>query len=425
MLKVILKNNKLISPFNEPARDLRVQNKPLWLWQRDILAPYSDKEIEINSLSELATHDQPTIVCGDHLFFDAELFREFITQAQKLNHPSQLSFSSTDKTFTEHVLPLSNSFEQVGEVYLSPLWFFPAKTSLPAIPFVLDMLPTEVGYYNVPAYMAGKMGDLVYHLPGRAFIAIDSWVHLFIADIIFSLFSRGIRFEQRLKQDLFYKLNLFSKAILEGRQLLQTSELVHIGKNCVIDPTAILHGPTTIGDNVTIGAGVVIENSIIGNNANLSQGVQVMLSVVGDGTFLPFNAAVFMTTLMEKSIISQNACLQMCVIGRNTFIGAGTTFTDFNLIPIPIRAMNGQNVLSNSNRPVLGSAVGHNCRIGAGLVIYPGRMIESDVVLIGSDERHVVRKNVSSKESDHLKTKYPESHTSQYSGDIQDNLGKW
>jgi hypothetical protein len=52
-------------------------------------------------------------------------------------------------------------------------------------------------------------------------------------------------------------------------------------------------------------------------------------------------------------------------------------------------------------------------------------MIESDVVLIGSDERHVVRKNVSSKESDHLKTKYPESHRSQYSGDSQENLGKW
>ena len=46
-----------------------------------------------------------------------------------------------------------------------------------------------------------------------------------------------------------------------------------------------------------------------------------MLSVVGDGTFLPFRAALFMTTVMENSMIVQNTCLQMCVVGRNTFIG--------------------------------------------------------------------------------------------------------
>ena len=58
-----------------------------------------------------------------------------------------------------------------------------------------------------------------------------------------------------------------------------------------------------------------------------------MLSVVGDGAFLPFRAALFMTTVMENSMIAQNTCLQMCVIGRNTFIGAGSTFTDYNLDP--------------------------------------------------------------------------------------------
>jgi len=35
----------------------------------------------------------------------------------------------------------------------------------------------------------------------------------------------------------------------------------------------------------------------------------------------------------DNSMVAQNTCLQMCVIGRNTFIGAGSTFTDFNLLP--------------------------------------------------------------------------------------------
>ena len=68
----------------------------------------------------------------------------------------------------------------------------------------------------------------------------------------------------------------------------------------------------------------------VGNKVNISQGAQVMLSVIGDGTFLPFNAALFMTTIMDNSMVAQNTCLQMCVIGKNTFIGAGSTFTDFN-----------------------------------------------------------------------------------------------
>jgi carbonic anhydrase/acetyltransferase-like protein (isoleucine patch superfamily) len=76
----------------------------------------------------------------------------------------------------------------------------------------------------------------------------------------------------------------------------------------------------------------VIENCIIGDNVNISQGCQLMLSVVGDGTFLPFRASLFMTTIMENSLVAQNTCLQMCVVGRNTFIGAGSTWTDFNLL---------------------------------------------------------------------------------------------
>jgi carbonic anhydrase/acetyltransferase-like protein (isoleucine patch superfamily) len=107
-----------------------------------------------------------------------------------------------------------------------------------------------------------------------------------------------------------------------------------------------------------------------------------------------------MTTLMERAMVAQNTCLQMCVIGRNTFIGAGNTFTDFNLVGKTIRTMHkGQ--LQDVGLPVLGGCVGHNCRIGSGLIIYPARMIESDVVIFARPERRVITKNVSYEESDH------------------------
>jgi carbonic anhydrase/acetyltransferase-like protein (isoleucine patch superfamily) len=281
-------------------------------------------------------------------------------------------------------------------------------------PLVIDLESKEVGYYHVPTYMADQSGDLVFQVPRKALLAIDSWVHIFIADIVFGLFGRALRFETRLNHDLGYKLKILGRALYEARQVLECSELVKVGKNCVIDPHAIIHGPTTIGDNVTINAGAVIENCIIGNNVNVSQDVQLMLSVVGDGTFLPFRTAMFMTTIMENSMIAQNTCLQMCVVGRNTFIGAGSTFTDYNLIPAPILARDGHNELALSNRPVMGGCVGHNCRLGSGMIIFPARTIESDVVLFASKARRVIDKDIRYEESDHHRLKNASLHRRLY-----------
>jgi UDP-N-acetylglucosamine diphosphorylase / glucose-1-phosphate thymidylyltransferase / UDP-N-acetylgalactosamine diphosphorylase / glucosamine-1-phosphate N-acetyltransferase / galactosamine-1-phosphate N-acetyltransferase len=59
-----------------------------------------------------------------------------------------------------------------------------------------------MGYYHVPTYMADQTGDLVFNVPLRALIAIDSWVHVHLADVVFGLFARGARFEKRLSEDI-------------------------------------------------------------------------------------------------------------------------------------------------------------------------------------------------------------------------------
>lgn len=414
MLKIILQAPHPIQPFNEMARDLRIQNKPLWLLQRDLLAPYARREMELPAGARLPVLREPMLVYRDNLFFDEDYIKEFIRVARKEQRACRAAFSVEDRAFIEHALPLSSSYTQAGNQYLADLWYYPNGPEADVYPLLIDLQAREIGYYHVPTYMASDSGDLVYQVPLRALMAIDCWLHVFIADSVFGLFARGARFEKRLGSDVGYKLKILAKAIYQGRQLLECSELVQIGKNCVIDPRAIIHGPTTIGDNVTIGAGTVIENCIIGNNVNISQDCQLMLSVVGDGAFLPFRAALFMTTVMDNAMIAQNTCLQMCVIGRNSFIGAGTTFTDYNLIPIPLRALDGYNQLSFSNRPVMGSCVGHNCRIGSGMIIYPARTIESDVVLLATRERRVIDRDVRYEDSDHHQLRENSSHIRLY-----------
>jgi carbonic anhydrase/acetyltransferase-like protein (isoleucine patch superfamily) len=425
MLKVILNALHPITPFNEPARDLRIQNHPLWLHQRNVLAPYITHEMELKPGQRFPVERGETLVYRDNLFFDEDYFRVFITAARKNKRPCRAAFSADDPAFREHALPLSTSYTPAGDIYLADLWYYPNGPVADVEPLVIDLQAREMGYYHVPTYMADQSGDLTFQVPLRSLVAIDSWVHVFIADIVFGVFSRAAHAQSRLNDELFYKLGILGKALFEGRQVLESSGLVKVGKKCVIDPHAIIHGPTTIGDNVTIEAGAVIDNCIIGNNVHVAQGDQLMLSVVGDGAFLPFRAALFMTTIMENSMIAQNTCLQMCVVGRNTFIGAGSTFTDYNLIPTPIRALDGNGKLNMSNRPVIGSAVGHNCRLGSGMIVYPARTIESDVVLAASKERRVIDRDIRYEDSDHHKLRSAGVHRRLYPRPGEAQLESW
>lgn len=402
MRKIIIQDERYISPFNEPARDLRVLNKPLWLWQRDILAPYTTEEREIPSLEWAPDDPVETIVYRDNLFFDSPLINEFVRRAQASGRPHQLAFRDDDPAIVAHALPLSTGFVHEGNLLLAELWYYPKGIVDQADPLVIDTEAREIGYYHIPTYMSTDRGDLVYQVPKKAFIYLEQWPHLYMITVAFGLFARGNRFELQSDADLIFKLRILLRGILEQKQVLSSSGAVTLGRNVFVDPSATILGPTTIGDNTTIGAGAVIDNSIIGSNVNISQGCQVMLSVVSDGCFLPFRASLFMTSLMEHTIVAQNTCLQMAVIGRHSFIGAGSTFTDYNLLSRPLHVKLDKG-LEEVEMPVLGGCVGHNCRLGSGLIVYPARTIESDVVLFASPERRVIEKNIYYEDSDHHK----------------------
>jgi carbonic anhydrase/acetyltransferase-like protein (isoleucine patch superfamily) len=425
MLKIIIQDPHYLNPFNERARDLRIQNKPLWLIQRDVLAPYIDQELELSLGEPFPKIEQPCLAYRDNLYFDSAFIKAFLVAAKRINGPCRAAFSASDYAFREHALPLSTSYTPQDDIYLADLWYYPDGIVDHCEPVIIDMMAHEVGNYHVPPYISFGHQDLVFQVPIRSMLAIDSWVHVFIADVVFGLFKRGLRFEEQLKRDPFYKLRILSKALYEGKQVLECSELVKVGRNCTIDPRAVIHGPTTIGDNVTINAGAIIENCIVGDNVNISQDCQLMLSVVGDGSFIPFRASLFMSTFMENSMVAQNTCLQMCVVGRNSFIGAGSTFTDFNLLPTPIHARDGNDVLKIANRPILGGCVGHNCRLGSGMIIFPARTIESDVVLLASRERRVIDKDVPYEESDHLHLPYAALHTRLYPRNGYGDFQSW
>ena len=395
MKRVVVRTFTPIAPFGEPARELRILNKPLWLLQRDLLTRHCQSTLEIEPGDPLPQSSEELLVHSDHHFFNAPLIDTFIAEARRSGQACQLAFALDDKAITTHALGLQTSIRRQDDVYVADVFYYPQGPQESTQPLVIATEPREMGYYHIPSYMAPNHGDLTYQIPLRAFLAIEHWVHVFLANSPFGVFAWARKTEQEVEESWRAKLKVSMRAFWERKHFLQCSALVKVGKNCSIDPTAIIQGPTIIGNNVHIGAGAVVVSSLIGNNATIMQGSQVMLSVVSDRCYLPFNAGLFMTTLMDNTMVAQLSCLQMCVVGRNTFIGAGTIFTDFDLMGKPIKTMwNGQ--LHEVGTPVIGSAVGHNVKIGSGFVIYPARMIESDTVLAYADDHAVIPKNVPS-----------------------------
>jgi len=99
MLKIILQNKRSIAPFNEPARDLRIQNQPLWLLQRDLLAPYTQHELELPPGARLPQTHEACLVYADNLWFDEFYITEFIQQARRRDTPSRAAFTIKDPAF--------------------------------------------------------------------------------------------------------------------------------------------------------------------------------------------------------------------------------------------------------------------------------------------------------------------------------------
>lgn len=426
--RFVIEETRLITPFNERASQLNVINSPLWMHHADILdsvcgpAAVEPALESASQLAELTDRQDEILVYRDNLYFDREFFEAFYEEARTHRLPSRAALPADDAAWKRYAVPLSR-LKAVDDLdgrplyYPLDLWYFPQGYVEPhkwrIVPIYSDF--KEIGYYNVPDSMsnlrvteAGELGralDLTHLLTERTCLSIDSWAHIYFANVILGVFSRGKRFERRIEEHNLEALRLLWHALLEQKQVLTCSKVVEVGEGTVIDPSAVILGPARIGRNCYIGPGAVIDNSEIGDNVNVGQGVQLMLSVVGNNCFLPFRAALFMSVMMEYSILAQNTCVQMGVIGRNSFVGAGTTFTDFNLLPVPLRAESFDGQLADTGQPVLGSCVGHNVRLGSGLVFMPARWVESDVILFASPERRVINRNVTYEESDHHKVR--------------------
>ncbi|HEX3947390.1 MAG TPA: hypothetical protein VHW47_06770, partial [Acidimicrobiales bacterium] len=105
---------------------------------------------------------------------------------------------------------------------------------------------------------------------------------------------------------------------------------VWLGKGSAVDPSAVVAGPAIIGDNCSVGAGVVLgEYTTLGSNVRIADNAEVRRSVVADNGYLGPGVRVAGAVVGRSCDLRQGArCEPGSVLGEGCLVGAHAEVRD-------------------------------------------------------------------------------------------------
>jgi UDP-N-acetylglucosamine diphosphorylase / glucose-1-phosphate thymidylyltransferase / UDP-N-acetylgalactosamine diphosphorylase / glucosamine-1-phosphate N-acetyltransferase / galactosamine-1-phosphate N-acetyltransferase len=404
--RYILETKQVIHPFESPASKLPVLNKTIFEHQEDVFRNLKIKEkpLFISSLEEIIPSISQSLVYRDDIYFNKELVLEFLNKASAIGKPARLAFLDTDPCFSVHTFYPQHTMEHVGNLYMGDFFFFPAGVQeRDFIPVIIDTESVSISCFSLPSLgsEAGPRSSnnslavfppLQLQVPRLSYIAIKHWTQL-----LFANFTWGIHCQVRQLNIGLKNQNVVFRKVLS--YLSKRYGQIHIGRDCQIDPTATIIGPTTIGDGVIIGPNVTIAAAHIGDHAVLEPSCTVWFGVLGAKSSLLANKNIIMSCVMSDSII--NTDIRFSIVGSHSFLGAGSHITDCILrnadegepkmnAPM-VKVIVGKEIV-NSGYYVLGPAIGNRVKIGSGVIVYPGRVIKSDSIILPNQGYNIIDK---------------------------------
>lgn len=136
-----------------------------------------------------------------------------------------------------------------------------------------------------------------------------------------------------------------------------------LGARVFIDPSAVVIGKVTLGDDVSIWPTTVVRGDVhsisIGARTNVQDGS--ILHVTHDGEYAPGGKALVVGTDVT---VGHRAILHACTIGNFCLVGMGSIVLD-------------------------GAVLEDYVMVGAGSVVAPGKRLESRGLYVGSPARRV------------------------------------
>ncbi|MEW5913801.1 MAG: glucose-1-phosphate thymidylyltransferase [Thermodesulfobacteriota bacterium] len=135
-------------------------------------------------------------------------------------------------------------------------------------------------------------------------------------------------------------------------------DMVHIAPGAVVEPGALLKGPTYIGPGSEVRQGAYLRGSCL----------------VGAGCVVGHTTEMKNCLMLDGAKAGHFAYLGDSVLGRGVNLGAGTKLANLKIIDRPFRIKVGDQVYSVTRRK-FGAIMGDGCETGCNSVTNPGTVL--------------------------------------------------
>lgn len=398
MYAYMVKSDKKIEPFNDHPQDCLIANRKLADLQRESLQ-YIGTELKETSHASQVQDENEHLIFNDRLLFTPELVKEFVTRSRRLKSSTicavKPGLTTTRTIVATQDIQIHPDRIEYGLTYV-PAGAAPGK----AVPLVIDADESVVSIL-MPKHM---FGGREYNIPmtDRIIIQIDHWANLWAA-------CMGVLLSEAAKLNKVSKIRQLGLA-LKARTSNRWGVLHHldrIGRNCDIHPTSYIEF-STIGDNVTVGAGCVIRESIIGDGTFIGDNATIELSVLGEGCHIRSGSVISYSTCYPGTFIDCHL-VELSLCGRDTFLGGGVVLTDFRLDGKHVAVMKEETMIDTGNT-FLGSCLGHGVYLGAGTIVAPGRTIPNGMHLVPEVSR-IITKSTPEDTPGYRRLSYPDKQS--------------
>lgn len=347
-----------VAPFDDPPAELLIANRKLLDWQ--------DDAIRDAGLVRVASPEPPCLVIPDTLFTNGVVLKRFLAGAAGRNAVLVLARS----LFGAGTVPVQPDVEEVEAGWRFTRIRTVTGRDEPPVDVVVD--PDELVY--TLALPSAYGGPVPIGLPRHPVITLHHWVHLVWAN------TGALSMIGRRKPNWRGALDILW-AILRARSVNPwrvMAKLSTVGRKCNIHPTAIVEA-STLGEGVTVGPYARVFLSHVGDGATIMSGAEVEASTVGAGATVGQRCGLRLCVIYPEAMASQ-ILMQACVVGRRTVTVPGSYSIDLNFDQ-DIRVLLDGELRSTGSR-FLGSAFGHECRIGTGIWLASGRSIPNGTVMV-------------------------------------------
>jgi len=164
------------------------------------------------------------------------------------------------------------------------------------------------------------------------------------------------------------------KVVVSGRETTEATVLfagcvlwddrVKLGRGTVVEPGALIKGPTVVGDRTEIRQGAYVRGKcLIGDRCVVGHTTEVKSSIILDGA----KAGHF-------------AYIGDSILGRDVNLGAGTKLANLKMTGSTVRVRIGEEQIDTGLRK-LGAVIGDRTEIGCNAVTNPGVLLGMDCLV--------------------------------------------